>query len=77
MKNKKELLRFIDKVNELGEYYIHDASIKYNFEKWVMLPSCRRRFKMDEEQFEEFTKKTTARFMGVCTYAQGIGLDAL
>ena len=42
-----------------------------------MLPSCGRRFKMDEEQFEEFTNKTTARFIGYCTYGQGIGLDAL
>jgi hypothetical protein len=77
MKNKKELKRFIGIVNDLGDYYIHDKSMKYHFEKWVMLPSCGRRFKMDEEQFEEFTNNTTARFIGYCTYGQGIGLDAL
>lgn len=77
MKYKKELKRFIEKVNEFGSYYIYDASFSFHFEKWVMLPSCGRRFKMDKEQFEEFTNKTTARFMGVCTYGQGIGLDAL
>ena len=77
MKHKKELKRFIKMVNELGTYYIHDASFNYHFEKWVMLPSCGRRFRMDKEQFEEFTNKVTARFMGVCTYAQGIGLDSL
>lgn len=75
MKHKKELERFIGIVNELGEYYIYDASIKFHFDKWVMLPSCGRRFRMDEEQFEEFTKQSTARFLGECTYAQGIGLD--
>lgn len=77
MKYKKELQRFIGIVNELGEYYIYDASIKYNFEKWVMLPSCGRRFKMNKEQFKEFTDKTTANFLGYCTYGQGIGLDKL
>lgn len=77
MKYKKELGKFIERVNELGTYYIHDASFGYHFEKWVMLPSCGRRFRMDKEQFEEFTNKTTALFMGVCTYAQGIGLDSL
>ena len=77
MKHKKDLQRFIDIVNELGGYYIYDASIKYNFEKWVMLPSCGRRFKMNEEQFKKFTDETTASFLGYCTYSQGIGLDVL
>ena len=77
MKHKKELQRFINNVNKLGGYYIYDASLKYRFEKWVMLPSCGRRFRMDKEQFEEFTNRTTARFLGYCTYGQGIGLDAL
>lgn len=77
MKYKKELERFIERVNEYGSYYIHDASFSFYFKKWVMLPSCGRRFKMDKEQFEEFTNQTTARFMGYCSYAQGIGLDSL
>ena len=77
MKHEKELLKFIEVVNEVGAFYIYDASIKYNFEKWVMLPSCGRRFKMNEEQFKEFTEKTTANFLGYCTYGQGIGLDKL
>lgn len=77
MKYKKELKRFIEIVNEFGYYYIYDASFSFHFEKWVMLPSCGRRFRMDKEQFEEFTNQTTARFMGVCTYGQGIGLDSL
>lgn len=77
MKRKKELKRFIEIVNEIGSYYIYDASFSFHFEKWVMLPSCGRRFRMNEEQFEEFINKTTARFMGMCTYGQGIGLDSL
>lgn len=77
MKHKKEFDRFVEKVNELGNYYIYDASFSFHFEKWVMLPSRRIRFKMDESQFEEFTNNTTARFIGYCTYGQGIGLDAL
>lgn len=77
MKNKKELSRFIDRVNEFGKYYVCDASFSFHFEKWVMVPSRRIRFKMDESQFEEFTNNTTARFIGYCTYGQGIGLDAL
>ena len=77
MKHKKEFDRFVEKVNEFGSYYIYDASFSFHFEKWVMLPYCGRRFRMDKEQFEEFTNKTTALFMGVCTYGQGIGLDSL
>lgn len=77
MKYKKELQRFIERVNEFGTYYIYDASFDYHFEKWVMLPSCGRRFKMNEEQFNEFSNKTTANFLGYCTYGQGIGLDVL
>ena len=77
MKYKKELKRFIERVNEHGSYYIHDASFSFHFEKWVMIPSRRIRFKMDESQFEEFTSNTMARFIGYCTYGQGIGLDAL
>lgn len=77
MKYKKELSRFIQRVNELGWYYIYDASFQYHFEKWVMIPSCGCKFCMDKEQFEEFTNKTTARFLGNCTYGQGIGLDSL
>lgn len=77
MKHKKEFDRFVEKVNELGNYYIYDASFSFHFEKWVMLPSCGRRFKMDKEQFNEFSKMTTAEFCGYCTYGQGIGLDAL
>lgn len=77
MERKKELQRFIGIVNELGEYYIHDASFQHHFEKWVMIPSCGRRFRMNKEQFEEFANKTTARFLGNCTYGQGIGLDRL
>jgi len=77
MKSKKELKRFINIVNELGVFYIHDASMKYHFEKWVMLPFCGRRFKMNEEQFKVFSKETTAHFAGYCTYGQGIGLDKL
>ena len=77
MKYQKELEKFIEKVNEFGRYYIYDASIHYHFEKWVMVPTCGRRFRMDKEQFEEFTNKTTAHFVGFCTYGQGIGLDSL
>lgn len=77
MKYKKELKRFIEQVNEFGNYYIYDASFSFHFEKWVMLPSCGRRFRMDRDQFEEFINNTTARCMGLCTYGQGIGLDSL
>lgn len=77
MKKKKELDRFIERVNELGRFYIHDASFSFYFEKWIMLPFAGIRFRMDEEQFNEFMSRTNANFLGHCTYGQGIGLDRL
>lgn len=77
MSSVKELDRFIERVNELGGYYIHDASFSFHFEKWVMLPFAGIRFRMDEEKFNEFTSRTNAKLLGYCTYGQGIGLDRL
>ena len=77
MLQKKELQRFIDIVNNYGKYYIHDASFNNHFEKWIMLPPLGRRFRMNAEQYDFFISCSTAKFLGLCSYAQGIGLDKI
>ena len=77
MKHFQALQKFIEHVNRAGNYFIYDASFQHHFEKWVMLPKEGRRFKMNEEDFKTFSTFNKAKFSGFCTYAQGIGLDAL
>lgn len=74
---KATFTKFTKHVDEVGSYYVYDGSFSHHFEKWVMLPGVGRRYKMNENEYNVFMETTKAKFIGFCTYAQGIGLDPI
>lgn len=77
MRYKEQLNKFIKHVQENRCYLLHDASFQHHFEKWVFTPDHKRRFKMDEEQFNYFNSICKGLKIIKVSYSQGIGLDPM